>query len=221
MEHGPSLPAETARRLACDASFVRIIETANGEPLDIGRKTRSIPPAIRRALTARDRGCRFPGCTHTQFVDAHHVKHWAQGGETKTSNLLLLCRFHHRLVHEGGIVIQRLDDGALRFLRPNGRAFEPAAPLPATPMPGAAPSWSLLADLNARQGIHIDRRTAATLWRGERMDYGLAIQVLLQKVERARGVSAETVSLGATGTITENIRRSSPAIPSPSRTKRE
>jgi hypothetical protein len=196
IEHGPSLPAETARRLACDASLVRIIENANGEPLDIGRKTRSIPPAIRRALTARDRGCRFPGCTHTQFVDAHHVKHWAEGGETKASNLLLLCRFHHRLVHEGGIVIQRLDDGALRFVRPNGRAFDPVVQLPAMPMPGAPASWSLLAESQAKQGIHIDRGTAATLWRGERMDYGLAIQVLLQKVERARDVSAETFSPG-------------------------
>ena len=121
LEHGPSIAAETARRLACDASVVRIIENEKGEPLDVGRKTRTIPPAIRRALNSRDRGCRFPGCSFKRYVDGHHVKHWAHGGETKLSNLVTLCRFHHRLVHEGGVVIQTLDDGAFRFINPNGK----------------------------------------------------------------------------------------------------
>jgi Domain of unknown function (DUF222)/HNH endonuclease len=100
-EQGPAMAAETARRLACDASLVRIIENGEGEPLDVGRKTRTIPSAIRRALASRDKGCRFPGCTLHRYIDGHHVKHWADGGETKLSNLVLLCRFHHRLVHEG------------------------------------------------------------------------------------------------------------------------
>ena len=103
LEDGPSLAAETARRLACDASIVSVVENEQGEPLNVGRKTRTIPPAIRRALNARDRGCRFPGCSNTRYVDAHHVHHWAQGGETKLSNLALLCRFHHRQVHEDGL----------------------------------------------------------------------------------------------------------------------
>ncbi len=116
LEHGPSIAAETARRLACDASVVRILENEQGEPLDVGRKTRTIPPVIRRALNSRDKGCRFPGCTFKRYVDGHHVKHWANGGETKLSNLVTLCRFHHRLVHEGGVEIQTLDDGAFRFV---------------------------------------------------------------------------------------------------------
>jgi len=98
---GPALAAETARRLACDASAVELKERG-GEPLSVGRKTRSIPPALRRALRLRDPGCRFPGCENHRFVDAHHIEHWALGGETSMNNLVLLCRTHHRLVHEGG-----------------------------------------------------------------------------------------------------------------------
>jgi hypothetical protein len=98
LEDGPAIPAETARRLPCDASIVTLVENNRGEPLNIGRKTRSIPPAIRRALNARDRGCRFPGCPNTRYLDGHHVHHWAHGGETKLSNLVMLCRFHHRQV---------------------------------------------------------------------------------------------------------------------------
>ncbi|MGH9603424.1 MAG: DUF222 domain-containing protein, partial [Terriglobales bacterium] len=103
IEDGPAIAAETARRLACDASVVAIVENEKGEPLSVGRKTRSVPPAIQRALNSRDRGCRFPGCTHKKYTDAHHIKHWAKGGETKMSNLVTLCRFHHRKVHEGEV----------------------------------------------------------------------------------------------------------------------
>ena len=105
LEHGPALAAETARRLSCDASLVAIIENEQGEPLTVGRKTRTIPPAIRMALNSRDKGCPFPGCSFTRYVDGHHVKHWAHGGETSFSNLVTLCRFHHRLVHEGQVVV--------------------------------------------------------------------------------------------------------------------
>ena len=96
LEDGAALAPETARRLACDASTVRN-----------GRKTRTIPPAMRRALRARDRGCQFPGCENRRFLDAHHVHHWARGGETTLANLVLLCRRHHRLLHEGGWHIDR------------------------------------------------------------------------------------------------------------------
>ncbi len=120
LEGGPSLAAETARRLACDASVVRIVEDERGDPLDVGRRTRSIPPALRRALNSRDRGCRFPGCDQTRYVDGHHIRHWADGGQTSLRNLVTLCRFHHRQVHEGGLIVQRLDDGAWRFSRVDG-----------------------------------------------------------------------------------------------------
>jgi len=75
-------------------------DARTGTILSVGRKTRTVPPALRRALDYRDRGCRFPGCGR-RYTDAHHVRHWADGGETSLSNTLLLCRHHHRLVHEG------------------------------------------------------------------------------------------------------------------------
>src|SRR5918999_1509099 len=90
LEHGSALHPETARRLACDAAVVRILER-EGRPLSVGRKTRSVPPALRRALQSRDRGCRFPGCTSSCSVDAHHIEHWANGGPTDLSNLVQLC----------------------------------------------------------------------------------------------------------------------------------
>ena len=196
LEDGPSIPAETARRLACDASLVTLVwPDASGQspaaadqhidPLNVGRKTRSIPPALRRALNARDQGCRFPGCSNKRFVDAHHIHHWAHGGETKASNLVTLCRFHHRKVHEGGVRIEILDDGAFRFAKPNGESFDSIAP-------GNTQSlgdWQQLAAVHYQQGIHIDSRTAATRWHGERMDYGLAVEGLLRKEQRARNVS--------------------------------
>jgi hypothetical protein len=195
LEDGPVMAAETARRLACDASIVRIIENEHGEPLDVGRKTRSIPPAIRRALNARDRGCRFPGCPHTRHVDGHHIEHWANGGETKLANLVLLCRFHHRLVHEGGVEIQRLDDGALRFVGTDGRCFESVAPDTTT----RQYDWTRIPDLNRHAGVAITPKAAATRWLGEAMDYNLAIDGLLvrwRKGKKMKNVSPETSAGG-------------------------
>ena len=127
IEHGPSIAAETARRLSCDASVVTLVEDEDGEPLNVGRKTRIISAPLRRLLTARDKGCRFPGCCNARYIDMHHIKHWANGGETKPSNLVSLCRFHHRAVHEGGFDVEILDDGALRFVRPDGEPVRPRA----------------------------------------------------------------------------------------------
>lgn len=181
LEHGPALAAETARRLSCDASLIAIIENEQGEPLNVGRKTRTIPPAIRRALNSRDRGCRFPGCTNTRYVDGHHVRHWAQGGETKLANLVTLCRFHHRQVHEGRVVVQFLDDGAFRFVRPDGKTFD-------SPIPEAT-DWTELVD---SQPIAITPSTAITGWTGESLDCHQAVDWLLQNAARTKNVSAET-----------------------------
>jgi hypothetical protein len=97
LEWAQPIPAETARRLACDAAITPII---NGEA---DHTSRVLPGAMRRALMARDKGCRVPGCDcPVAWTDAHHIKHWADGGATTLNNLTLLCRRHHRLVHEEG-----------------------------------------------------------------------------------------------------------------------
>ncbi len=184
---GPPLAAETCRRLACDCSLVHITEDEKGNPLDIGRKTRSIPPALRRALNVRDQGCRFPGCCNSKYVDGHHIHHWANGGETKLGNLVSLCRFHHRQVHEGGVAIQVLDDGALRFVKSNGQALDSIAPGHSQPLG----DWTQLPVLHERSRIHINARTAVTQWAGESMDYGLGVEVLMQGARR--GSNAKTV----------------------------
>lgn len=82
LHDGANLAPHTLRRLSCDAGIVRIVEDGKGQPLDVGRKTRSIPPALKRALSARDRGCRFPGCGATRHLHGHHIEHWADGGAT-------------------------------------------------------------------------------------------------------------------------------------------
>ncbi|MGH2601118.1 MAG: HNH endonuclease signature motif containing protein, partial [Dehalococcoidia bacterium] len=106
--------------MACDASTVVLRHAPDGTVLDVGRKRRTIPPAIRRALTARDRHCQFPGCT-ARHCEAHHLEHWADGGATRLTNLALLCRRHHRAVHEEGFTLTRTPDGAVHVCRPDGR----------------------------------------------------------------------------------------------------
>ena len=173
LEGGAHVPAETSRRLACDASRVVMQHDEEGRVLEIGARTRTIPPALRRALLHRDRGCRFPGCG-LPFGEGHHVRHWAQGGPTTLSNLAPLCRRHHRAVHEEGYQVDRQPDGALRFRRPDGR------PLPEVPPPAAVPA-DPVEDLRARhdaQGLRVHARTTCPGWLGERLDVGWAIDVL-------------------------------------------
>jgi hypothetical protein len=171
LDSGPALPTETARRLACDASLVAITEQS-GRPLSVGRKTRTIPPTLRRALHSRDGGCCFPGCNQRRFVDAHHIQHWAHGGETKLSNLLLLCRRHHRLVHEGGFGVGRSPSGRATFTRPDGR------PIPAVPRSHRG-GCGELRRLNDRAGLEANDETAVARSAGERVDYDLTIEGLL------------------------------------------
>jgi hypothetical protein len=180
MENGPHVSAETSRRIACDSSVLRVDENKNGEPLAIGRKSRSIPPAMRRALRMRDEGCRFPGCTNDKFVDGHHIEHWADGGETNLNNLVLLCRRHHHLVHEGGFSCEKAASGELIFKDQRN-----------TPLP----HWSLLPtvgddDINdwlEREFFDrgIDAETCRSQWyAGERMDWNLAVGHLFNGTTR-------------------------------------
>ena len=177
IEHGTSIPAESARRFSCDASVVTLIEDEEGEPLNVGRKTRLISAPLRRLLTARDKGCRFPGCCNARYIDIHHIKHWANGGETKPSNLVSLWRFHHRAVHEGGFYVLILDDGALRFVRPDGEPVDRVLPGCEQP-PGDA------------RRLPVGQLGPG--WRGDRMDLPLAVDVLIQESRKAAGVPAGT-----------------------------
>ncbi|MGH7390999.1 MAG: DUF222 domain-containing protein, partial [Candidatus Rokuibacteriota bacterium] len=120
LEDGAHVSAETSRRLACDASRVVMQHGRDGRVVEVAARSRTIPPAIRRALHHRDRGCRFPGCG-ARFGQGHHIRHWANGGPTTLSNLALLCRRHHRAVHEEGYQLDRQPDGEFRFRRPDGR----------------------------------------------------------------------------------------------------
>jgi hypothetical protein len=117
------LPIETVKRLLCDCSLTTVFEEQNGQPLDVGRKQRVISTPLRRALYARDRRCRFPGCCRNRYLDGHHVQHWIDGGETTSANVLLLCTYHHRLLHEGAFSIVTEADGTLRFVTADGRTI--------------------------------------------------------------------------------------------------
>ena len=173
LEDGGHVPAGTSRRLACDASRIVMRQDARGRVVEIGARTRTIPPALRRALQHRDRGCRFPGCG-VRVAEGHHLHHWAQGGPTTLSNLALLCRRHHRAVHEEGYQAARGRDGTLQFRRPDGRL------LPKVP---AAPRWEgdpvvVLRTRHSAQGLRLGPHTALPGWLGECLDLGWAIDVL-------------------------------------------
>ena len=139
---GVRVSAESSRRMACDASIVPMTHR-DGEVMGVGRKTRTIPPHIRRALEERDRGCRYPGCG-SRFTEAHHVKHWADGGETSLANTVLLCRRHHRVVHEGRTRMSLNRVGQAVFFTKNGKMIASAPPMrrpgwQPSPLPPAPP----------------------------------------------------------------------------------
>lgn len=173
-EDGGRVTAETSQRIACDASVVRWREDEDGEPLNIGRKTRTIPPAIRRALQRRDGGCRFPGCSCRRFVDAHHIHHWADGGETSMNNLVLLCRRHHRLVHEGGFGVHSGAGNEIWFSYPTGDT------LPATADGRFRGNAERVRVLSAQKALEITPRTLPPEWDDGPMDYNCAQQLLEQ-----------------------------------------
>jgi len=128
LEDGTHVSAETLRRVTCDAGLVPATLDHEHNVLDVGRRTRAIPPAIRRALWIRDRTCRFPGCTSARFLHAHHIDHWLHGGRTSLGNLLFLCSFHHRLVHEGGFTITMNDAAEVLITAPTGRNVSAETP---------------------------------------------------------------------------------------------
>ena len=122
LPNGALVAFETARRLACDARVQEIVETAGGDPVGIGRASRKVPGWLLRTLRERDGGCAFPGCGRMRWLHAHHIVHWADGGPTDADNLILLCGYHHRLVHERGWTVEPRSH---EFVRPDGRTFRP------------------------------------------------------------------------------------------------
>jgi len=158
--------AEAARRLSCDAGVVEVVEDEHGTPLSVGRKRRTIAGALKRALHKRDRICTYPGCTHRIFLEGHHIKHWADGGETKLNNLALLCSLHHRHVHEYGYTIELGPDQRPRFRDPHGRWV---AAVPQGPRV-AELGWSQIRAAN--EALQIDADTIAGPWDGTPVDYG-------------------------------------------------
>jgi hypothetical protein len=182
LEDGSRLSAESARRVACDASVTAVVNGVKGRSalggregcsapdgpvtngtgvarvgaaaLDLGRRTRTVPPSVRRALEARDRGCRFPGC-RLRFTDAHHIVHWADGGETGLRNLILLCARHHRAVHEGGFQVCTDEEAKAVFFGPGGRVIAEAPPMPES---ASAPLETLIAR-NRGRGVAPDWRS--------------------------------------------------------------
>jgi len=162
LEDGTRVSYETSRRLTCDAALVAVSHSRDGSVLGAGRRTRTISPALRRALEARDRGCRFKGCG-LRYTDAHHVKHWADGGETTLGNLLLLCAYHHRLVHEEGWKVELWGRERLpAFIDPRGQvslnAGWTAPELPEDPVA------ALIAE-NRSRGVEPDYYTAGARWK--------------------------------------------------------
>ena len=179
---------KTARRLCCDASLVTVLEDEQGRVLNIGRRSRTVPAAIGRALALRDKTCRFPGCCESRYVDAHHIQHWADGGDTSLDNLVTLCRYHHRLLHQDGFSIKvdkTTGPKQLIFTTPSGRKLESSL-FPQFPDVSAETSSQEL----QRMAPAVDARTCVTRWEGEDCDYGMAVEALLRR--DGGGVSAET-----------------------------
>ena len=166
IDHQIGLPVETARRLSCSCKIVTAL-TDKTEPLSIGRSSRAISTAIRRALSIRDKFCVFPGCDCHQHLEAHHIVHWANGGTTDLDNLINVCHYHHKLLHEGQYSVERLADGQLLFRRPDGRVLlqEPAnsgSEIEGSDLPVIADEpWS---------------------WCGDSMDYDLALFAMASHV---------------------------------------
>jgi 5-methylcytosine-specific restriction endonuclease McrA len=180
LAEGSHVSAETSRRLACDASRVVMAHGPDGQVMEIGARTRTVPPALRRALLHRDGRCRFPGC-EVRVGQGHHIQHWAEGGPTTLSNLVLLCRRHHRAVHEEGYRITRETDGTFQIHRPDGRLLPEAPPPPSVPDDPVG----ALRDEHVARGLQVHARTACPQWLGERLDVGWAIDVLHPRANRA------------------------------------
>jgi hypothetical protein len=181
LDDGTHVPAETLRRVACDCGLIGVREDERGEVLDVGRKTRSIPAALRRAVMLRHPTCAFPGCAHERFIDIHHCEHWIDGGETKLGNLIPLCTYHHRFLHEGGWRVA-MHEGVPRFIEPSG------VDVPAVPRRCDAPHDPLAAFADKHAALSIDDQTCLSRWDGSRPDYAECVAQLLHDEEDSMSI---------------------------------
>ena len=174
LEKQVALPVETARRLSCSCKVVTAL-TSKGEPLSIGRSSRAVSTAIKRALNIRDPHCVFPGCDCHNHLEAHHIVHWANGGETSLENLIHVCHYHHTLLHEGQYSVARLSNGELQFKRPDGHLLLRQSP--------SKPNDSGVAKLPTAE-------EHAWFWNGDTMDYTSALVALSTNDRHHQGNTA-------------------------------
>ncbi|MGQ0804735.1 MAG: DUF222 domain-containing protein [Actinomycetota bacterium] len=179
VENGPALAPETVRRLACDSGLVTMLDDPDGNPLVVGKKSRTIPPALRRAVQARDECCKFPGCGRP-IAHIHHIEFWAQGGPTVLTNLIGVCKFHHRCVHEGGYTIKLAEDGSPLFHRPDGQLIDPV------PKAATDPDDGGIERRNRDHGLTITDTTVTTNWCGDGLDLSLATDNVMWDRRRAK-----------------------------------
>ena len=172
LDNGYGIASETAKRLLCDGSYIGVVHDKDGSVLDIGRKTRSIPVAVRRAMNLRDDGCTFPACDSKIFIDGHHIVPWAEGGATKLENLASLCWYHHKMLHEGGFKMRRNPDGTFVFFRPSGALIE-------TPLL-KGDKYAVERE-NLALGVKVDAMNLTPRhWYGETCDYDTTTVALLR-----------------------------------------
>jgi len=171
LDNGPALAPTTAQRLACDAKIQLLLDDRAGNRMYLGRSHRLASDAQVRALTARDgERCQFPGCPHTRYLNAHHIIPWELGGTTDVDNLIMICSFHHTVVHDHGYRIHRVK-GRCEFQRPGTLVPEAAEPLS-----GKAES---LVEMHTRAGLHINHKTISSKWQGDNLDIDYVLGLLL------------------------------------------
>ncbi len=174
LEDGTGVSAEASRRLLCDAGILPMLEDEQGRTLDVGRRTRTIPASIHRAMRRRDQNrCRFPGCDHRRWLDGHHIKHWLDDGHTKLDNLVSLCRGHHRLMHESGFTVAQTEDEEFVFCDPHGTPVPGCGRLPLAPA-----AMAKLRRWIRDDGTHLSARTNDPRWDGTPPQYELIIDTL-------------------------------------------
>ncbi|HEU5309048.1 MAG TPA: DUF222 domain-containing protein [Acidimicrobiia bacterium] len=165
LNDGPALPVETVRRLFCDASTVALIRRENGEPLTVSKRTSSLPRSARRAARFRDKGCRFPNCGERVFVDVHHIHHQSRGGGHEHVNVIELCWFHHRLVHEGGWTVRFLEHDEVIAITPTGNVISSFVEPPSS-------ARSPISERNDAAGVSIDATTITPNWWNDPLHLG-------------------------------------------------